>query len=134
MRQAHTILVAEENQATRAFLADNLAADGYAALTAEDRSKAIALLDTRHPDLMVVDVNGDTLELLDAVRSADGLASRIDPNTPLIALTGNSETLQRVRMLERGGDDVLAKPFSYPELRAGSPPSSDGWMGTDGLG
>jgi hypothetical protein len=25
-----------------------------------------------------------------------------------------------VRLLERGGDDVLLKPFSYPELRAGA--------------
>ncbi len=118
MRRAHTILVAEENPATRAFLAENLAADGYEVLSAEDRSKTIALLDTRHPDLVVVDVNGDTLELLDAVRSGNGLAGRIDPDTPMILLTGEAETLHRTRMLERGGDDVLAKPFSYPELRA----------------
>ena len=39
MRSTHTILVAEENQATREFLADNLTADGYEVLVAEDRSK-----------------------------------------------------------------------------------------------
>ena len=68
----------------------------------------------------MVDVNGDTLAFVDAVRSADGLASRIDPDTPMIVLTGNAHAPHRVRMLERGRDDVVAKPFSYPELGHGS--------------
>lgn len=114
----HTILVAEEDAAARAFLADNLIADGYQVLAAADRRKAIALLDVGHPDIVVVDVNGETLALLDAVRAAEGLASRVDPDTPMIVLTARADALHRVRVLERGGDDVLAKPFSYPELRA----------------
>jgi DNA-binding response OmpR family regulator len=36
----------------------------------------------------------------------------------VIVLTSNREELHRVRLLERGGDDVIVKPFSYPELRA----------------
>jgi DNA-binding response OmpR family regulator len=118
MSAKRSILVADENAATREFLADNLTADGYEVLSAESRAKAIALLDVRHPDLVLVDVNGETLELLDAVRSDGGLASGVDPDTPMIVLSGNADTLHRVRMLERGGDDVVAKPFSYPELRA----------------
>ena len=39
-----TILVAEEHPATRTFLIDNLAADGYRALAAEDKPKAILVL------------------------------------------------------------------------------------------
>lgn len=39
-----TILLAEEHDATRGFLADNLTADGYRVLIAADRAKAIALL------------------------------------------------------------------------------------------
>ena len=74
-----TILLAEEHDATRAFLADNLTADGYRVLIAPDRAKALALLSTAHPDLILVDVNGQTLELLDAVRSGEGLAGRVDP-------------------------------------------------------
>jgi DNA-binding response OmpR family regulator len=118
VRSTQTILVANENPATRQFLLDNLTADGYEVLSAQDRSRAIGLLDLNHPDLVLVDVNGDTLELLDAVRSADGLAGRLDPDTAMIVLTGDADTLQRVRVLERGGDDVVATPFSYPELRA----------------
>ena len=113
-----TILLTEEHDATRAFLADNLTADGYRVLIAPDRTKALALLATAHPDLILVDVNGQTLELIDAIRSGDGLAGRADPDTPLIVLSRDADRLQRIRVLERGGDDIVRKPFAYPELRA----------------
>ncbi len=113
-----TILVAEEHDATRAFLADNLSADGYRVQIAPDRVKALALLSTAHPDLVLVDVNGETLSLVDAIRSGEGLAGRIDPDVPLIVLSRDADRLQRIRVLERGGDDIVRKPFAYPELRA----------------
>jgi len=113
-----TILLAEEHDATRAFLAENLTADGYRVLIAPDRAKAVALLTTAHPDLILVDINGETLELLDAVRSGAGIVGQIDPDTPLIVLSRDADRLQRIRVLERGGDDVVRKPFAYPELRA----------------
>jgi DNA-binding response OmpR family regulator len=113
-----TILVVEEDGCTRSFLERNLRADGYRVLVAPDRAKALALLSTAHPDLIVVDINGRTLELLDTVRSGEGIAGRADPDTPMIVLSGDADRLQRVRLLERGGDDVLEKPFAYQELRA----------------
>ena len=113
-----TILLAEEDAATRAFLADNLTADGYRVLSASDRAKAVALLTTAHPDLIVIDINGQTLALLEAIRSGAGPVGKIDPETPLIVLSRDADRLQRIRVLERGGDDVVRKPFAYPELRA----------------
>lgn len=113
-----TILLAEEHDATRAFMADNLAADGYRVLAAPDRAKALALLSTSHPDLILVDINGQTLDFVDAIRAGEGLAGRTDPDVPLIVLSRDADRLQRIRVLERGGDDVVRKPFAYPELRA----------------
>ena len=55
---------------------------------------------------------------LDRVRSADGLASRVDPHVPVIVLSGRSGDLDRVRGFARGADDYLAKPFLYAELLA----------------
>jgi DNA-binding response OmpR family regulator len=112
----HTILLADQDDATRAFLARNLSADGYRVHAAEDHDTAIALLCSEHPALIIADINGQTLELLDAVRSGDQLA--IDPDTPIIVLSHRPDDVHRIRVLERGGDDIIAKPFSYPELRA----------------
>ena len=82
-----TILLADEDDVTRAFLADNLTADGYRVLIAPDRAKALALLCTGQPDLIVVDINGQTLELLDAVRCGEGIAGRTDPDVPVIVMS-----------------------------------------------
>ncbi len=114
----HTILLADEDDATRAYLTTNLTADGYRVRAAEDRAKAIALLSLDQPDLIIADVNGHTLDLVDTVRSGDGLASHLDPDTPIIVLSERADEIHRIRVLERGGDDVIAKPFSYAELRA----------------
>jgi DNA-binding response OmpR family regulator len=118
MEPARMILLAEEDPATRAFLADNLTADGYDVLLADDKTAALAKLAAKRPDLVVCDVNGDTLRLLDGVRRADGVAGRIEPDTPLIVLTTDADELARLRYFDRGGDDVISKPFSYAELRA----------------
>jgi DNA-binding response OmpR family regulator len=118
---ASTILVVEDDDATRAFLADNLAADGYALLTADCARDALRLLETKYPDLAVVDVglpDGSGLDLVRRVREADGVSSRLDPHLPLLVLSGLRGELDRVRGFERGADDYVCKPFAYSELRA----------------
>jgi DNA-binding response OmpR family regulator len=112
------LLLADEDQITRAFLADNLAADRYRVDTAQDRNQAVQRLRTTAPDLIVADVNGQTLALLDWLRDANSALCATATDTPVIVLTSNREELHRVRLLDRGGDDVLLKPFSYLELRA----------------
>ena len=97
---------------------ENLTADGYEVRTADSREQALARLSLQQPDVIVVDVNGQTLGLIDAIRAGDGLAGHVDPTTPLIVLTARVDELHNIRVLDRGGDDVLAKPYSYPELRA----------------
>jgi DNA-binding response OmpR family regulator len=115
-----TILVVEDDAATRTFLADNLTADGYELLVADNAADALRLLETKYPDVAIVDLglpDASGFEVLRRVRQADGVASRIDPTTPLVLLTGRDGELDRVRGFERGADDYICKPFSYPELR-----------------
>jgi DNA-binding response OmpR family regulator len=115
-----TILVVEDDPATRTFLADNLTADGYELLVAETAQHGLLLLETHFPDLALVDLglpDASGYDVLRHVRAADGIASRIDPDTPLVLLTGRDGELDRVRGFERGADDYVTKPFSYPELR-----------------
>src|SRR2546421_9327708 len=117
MTSSNEILVVEQDRGCRAFLASNLTEDGYTVIEAGTRDQALQLLAWRRPALVLVDVNGDTLGLIDAIRSGAGAAGRIDQSTPVIALASRADELARVRVLEHDGDDVIAKPFSYPELR-----------------
>jgi DNA-binding response OmpR family regulator len=118
---AATILVVEDDEPTRTFLADNLTADGYELLVAENAADALAHLETKYPDLALIDIglpDRSGLEVIERVRTADGVASRIDPSVPIVVLTGRAGELDRLRGFERGCDDYVCKPFSYPELRA----------------
>jgi len=117
---AFTILLVEDDEATRTFLADNLSADGYELLVTDSMHEGRRLLERQFPDLVLVDVglpDGSGLELLRSVREADGATSRLDPATPMLVLSGRADELDRVRGFEGGADDYVVKPFSYPELR-----------------
>jgi DNA-binding response OmpR family regulator len=116
-----TILVVEDNRATRLFLADNLTADGYDLLEAGSLAEAAEALERSFPDLAIIDLglpDGDGLELLRYVRDTDRIAARIDPDLPLLVLSGRASDLERLRGFERGCDDYVVKPFAYQELRA----------------
>jgi DNA-binding response OmpR family regulator len=120
-RPTATILVVEDHRPTRTFLADQLAADGYELLEADTAAEGQRLMETRFPDLAIVDLglpDRDGLDLLRHVRDGDRLASRIDPDLPMLVLSGRTRELDRLRGFGRGADDYVAKPFSYPELEA----------------
>jgi DNA-binding response OmpR family regulator len=114
------ILIVEDHPATRQFLADNLAADGFEPIEADCAHEALRLLRRETPDLGVIDLglpDVDGLDLLREIRIADRGTSRIDSQLPVILLTGRGGELDRIRGFERGCDDYVVKPFSYPELR-----------------
>ncbi len=119
--QLATILLVEDHPTTRSFLADNLSADGYEVIEAEDAREGRHRLETTFPDLAIVDLglpDGDGLDLLEHVRTADRIAGRLDPDLPLLVLSGRVGELDRLRGFERGCDDYMLKPFSYHELSA----------------
>jgi DNA-binding response OmpR family regulator len=121
MDDAHTVLLVEDDDTTRTFLADNLTADGFDMLVADCARDGRRLLETKYPDIAVVDVvlpDACGLDLVSVVRDADGIASRVDPSTPMMVLSGRGSELDRLRGFERGADDYVVKPFSYSEVRA----------------
>src|SRR3954447_7708405 len=129
-----TVLVVEDDGPTSAFLSDNLSADGYRVFCASEAGEAVRGLEVRQPDLLLLDLGlaggsgldvldrgragGSGLEVLARRRAADPACSRMDPDLPVIILTGRAGEVDRVRGFARGADDYLCKPFSYPELVA----------------
>ena len=79
MPTTRLILLVEEDAVCRGFLADNLTADGYEVIVAADKADALAKLEAE-PDLVLCDVNGATLELIDAVRQRRRAAARDRPD------------------------------------------------------
>jgi DNA-binding response OmpR family regulator len=115
------VLVVEDDAATAAFLADNLTADGFRVAVASAAAEGLRAIAVRRPDIVLLDVmleDGNGLRLLDQLRAADGFASRLDRNLPVIVVSGRGSEVERVRGFSRGADDYLVKPFSYVELVA----------------
>jgi len=116
---SQTLLVVEDDDAIRTFLADNLTADGYELLVADCSRDAWRLIETKAPDLVVLDValpDGSGLDLLGRIRASDRRLSRADPELRVLVLSGRASELDRCRGLERGADDYVVKPFAYSEV------------------
>ena len=119
MDEQRLILVVEDDEATQRFLVENFTADGFRAVGATSAGEGLRAIEVRRPALVVLDralEDGSGLELLDRVRHADGLASRIDPDLPVIVLSARVAEADRVRSFARGADDHVCKPFLYAEL------------------
>jgi DNA-binding response OmpR family regulator len=113
----HTIVLVEENDATRTFLADNLTADGFAVYPTDDPTEALDLCARTVPDAALVDVNaGSGRMFARAVRRRE--RGDVDDRLPLMLLSARRDELELLRSFEAGADDHLTKPFSYVELRA----------------
>jgi DNA-binding response OmpR family regulator len=116
--QQRLILVVEDDELTRSFLLDNLAADGFRVAGASGVGEGLRAIDVRQPALVVLDLaleDGSGLALLDRVRASDGLGTRIDPDIPMIVLSGRAGDADRVRGFARGADDYVTKPSCrYP--------------------
>jgi two-component system alkaline phosphatase synthesis response regulator PhoP len=106
------ILVVEDDPHLAAGVMENLRADGYEVSAAGDGEAALAWLGTHGCALIVLDV---------MLPGADGFAvcrtlREQGNSTPVLFLTARGDPADRVRGLEAGGDDYLAKPFHLAEF------------------
>jgi DNA-binding response OmpR family regulator len=121
VEEQRLIMVVEDDEATRKFLLDNLAADGFRVAGASSAGEGLRAIEVRQPKLVVLDLaleESSGLDLLDRLRAADGLASRLDPDLPVIVLTGRTRDAGRVRSFARGADDHVNKPTCHLFFRA----------------
>lgn len=107
------ILVVDDEVALQETVAYSLGKEGYKVAVAGDGNKAIELIHSMKPDLMVLDVmlpGRDGFEVCRIIRQ--------ETNIPVLMLTARDDEIDRVVGLEVGADDYLAKPFSMRELIA----------------
>ncbi len=107
-----TLVVCEDDDATRELLCDHLTADRYLALAAASASDALRLCAYKQPDLMVLDLclpDAAGIDVLRELRAADGASDRLDPELPVIVLSGRGSDADRVRGFAAGADDYLVK-------------------------
>ena len=117
---APRVLYIEDHEDTRELVTLVLEQRSYEVVTGSTITSGVALAASQHFDLYLLDSwlpDGSGLDLIGRLRTADGLATRVDPTLPVIVLSGRTGDLDRIRGFERGADDFVPKPFSYGELR-----------------
>jgi CheY-like chemotaxis protein len=117
MDDQRLILVVEDDDVTRSFLLENFRAEGFRVAGASSAGEGLRAIEVRRPSLVLLDLAlkaGSGLELLDRVRASDGLASRIDPDLPVIVLTGRTGEADR-----RGAVEPHAR-LHAPSTREGA--------------
>src|SRR5712691_6105487 len=123
-RKREVILVADDIPANVELLLDQLNSLGYDTITAVDGPSALTACFEHHPDLAILDVSMPAGDLgVDDRSTGFEVCRRIkrDHRTksiPVIFVTALSDTTDRVKAIEAGGDDFLTKPHNRLVLGA----------------
>ncbi len=108
---SQTILVVDDEPKLLDLVRTILEKEGYNVIEARNGREAIRKVREELPDLVVMDVmmpEMDGFEALGEIRQAS--------NVPVIMLTVQATESDKVRGLELGADDYVAKPFDHREL------------------
>ncbi len=108
------ILVVEDEKKVASFIRSGLRSEGYTVDVAQDGEEGLFLAHEGGHDLIILDLMLPKMDGLSVCRRlrAEG------KSMPIIMLTAKDEVDDRVKGLEAGADDYLAKPFSFAELLA----------------
>ncbi len=107
------ILIIEDEEALRRFLVPTLTSQRYQVLSAATASEGLAMARSHNPDLVLLDLglpDRDGMAVLQELRSWS--------RKPVVILSARNQERDKVRALDQGADDYLAKPFGAAELLA----------------
>ncbi len=107
------ILLVDDEARILGFLSTKLRATGYEVLTASSGLEALEQVQAQEPDLVVLDVVMPKMDGFQALKELRTFSS-----VPVIILSAKGMNADKVKGLELGADDYLAKPFSPDELVA----------------
>jgi two-component system OmpR family response regulator len=108
------ILIAEDDPVLADGLRRTLRQSGFAVDWAKDGSEADAALGVTDFDLLILDIGLPELSGFEVLKRLRARNSRL----PVLVLTALGSVTDRVRGLDAGADDYLAKPFQLAELEA----------------
>ena len=114
--QPNTVLVVDDDASIRDYLAEVLRYKGYNCHCFSESLAALSYLNSRNPsaDLVLADISMPGMSGIDLVREVKD----IDPDMPVILISGLYELALAVDALEAGADDYLKKPVTPNDVLA----------------
>jgi DNA-binding response OmpR family regulator len=114
--EAYRVLVVEDDRGHATFCESLLRHQGFEVDVAGSAEVALAIVESRTPDLVLLDINLPDMtgiELAQLLRERHSLA-----HVPLVFLTGEEDMDRRAEAIAAGGDDFLSKPIRPRHLLA----------------
>ena len=110
------ILIAEDEEALRSFIARALIQDGHTVTTANDGAEALDVLTRERGafELLLTDIR---MPVMDGIALALA-AARDHPEVTIMLMTGFADQRERAHGLDALIHDVIAKPFSLATIRS----------------
>ncbi len=108
------VLVVDDDPAVRRSLDRALRLERYEVTLAEDGRRALSELAAGSYDAVILDILMPDVDGIDVCRRL----REVGDQTPVLLLTARDAVPDRVRGLDAGADDYLAKPFALVELMA----------------
>jgi two-component system KDP operon response regulator KdpE len=108
------LLVVDDEPPIRRLLRTSLGAEGFEVIEADNAGKALAAIEARKPEVVILDLGLPDLDGLDVIRRIRATGSKL----PIIVLSSRGDERGKVEALELGADDYVTKPFGIAELVA----------------
>lgn len=109
-----TILYVEDNPENRLLVRRILLSEGFTVLEASNAMQGLEIVQTQHPDLILVDINMPDMDGYTLTGRLKALPHLSD--VPIVALTANVMRGDRERTLEAGCDGYIQKPIDVDNL------------------
>ena len=107
------ILVVEDEEAISNFIATTLKANDYNVIMARTGKEALSMIPSHCPDVILLDLGLPDIDGIDILQQI-----REWSNIPVIVVSARTEEADKVKALDMGADDYIAKPFGTSELLA----------------
>jgi two-component system nitrogen regulation response regulator NtrX len=111
---AHDILIVDDEADIRMLIADVLRDEGYTTREAADSTQALAVIHSRQPSLVILDIwlQGSELDGIEILR----LLRAEMPSVPVIMISGHGTIEGAVEAIKLGAYDFIEKPFKSDRL------------------
>lgn len=110
------ILVIEDTEDNRQIIRDLLTAFDYELIEAADGAEGVALAQSQHPDLILMDIQLPEMDGYEATRRIRAIPELA--RVPIIAVTSYALSGDEAKTRAAGCDGYVAKPFSPRQLLA----------------
>lgn len=110
------VLIVEDEEGIRSFIAKTVQAEGYRVQTATDGAAALQVIEQTAVDLVISDV---MMPGMDGLALCQAIKTRIDHcHIPVILLTARGDSEAEIKGIETGADAYIMKPFKWKHVAA----------------